>query len=267
MHPNRSNFISSNRILDLLSGPDLQLVVPYLEKVTLPRHYTMARVDSLLKHVYFPSAGFASVFAVGDHGKRSEAGMFGFEGMTPTAATSFSSRSRYEIVVQAEGWGHRIAVGNLAIAMERSPTIGSLILRYLHAFSNQVAYTALVNATGQIHVRLARWLLMSHDRIEGHVISITHDDIAVALGARRPGITAALHVLEGKHLVRASRGEVKVEDRAGLEAYVGRYYGRPEEEYDALLSQSGSYPLRKSLRSPSTDSSSLERASVLETAR
>jgi CRP-like cAMP-binding protein len=116
--------------------------------------------------------------------------------------------------------------------------LAAVLARFTHVFAAQVAYTALSNATDHVDRRLARWILMSHDRIEGDVIRITHDYIAVMLAVRRPGVTTSLHVLEGLHLIRSERGTITIRDRSGLEAYAGRCYGRFEQEYERIVARS-----------------------------
>jgi hypothetical protein len=103
------------------------------------------------------------------------------------------------------------------------------------AFAIQVAFTALANGRAKLEERLARWLLMVHDRVVGDRIVLTHEYMAVMLGVRRPGVTVALHILEGKGAIRSHRGEVVIKDREGLAAEAGGGYGQPETEYARLL--------------------------------
>lgn len=91
-----------------------------------------------------------------------------------------------------------------------------LILRYAEAFGIQTAETSRAGACVNLKTRLARWLLMAHDRIEGDVLAFTHAHLARMLSTRRPGITVALHVLEGEHLIRSKRAHILIGDRAGL---------------------------------------------------
>jgi CRP-like cAMP-binding protein len=105
----------------------------------------------------------------------------------------------------------------------------------VHVFSVQVAHTALANGRAKIEERLARWLLMVHDRIDGDEVNLTHDFIALMLGVRRPGVTDALHALEGKGLIRSTRGVLRIVDREGLEVIANAIYGVPEAEYRRLI--------------------------------
>ena len=117
--------------------------------------------------------------------------------------------------------------------------IHALFLRYVHAFSIQTAHTLLSTAQAVIELRLARWVLMLHDRHDEEDMAITHDFMSLMLSVRRPGVTSALHTLEGQGLIRSTRGRLHVQDRAGLERMCGSFYGIPEAEYARLIGTSG----------------------------
>jgi len=99
----------------------------------------------------------------------------------------------------------------------------------------QTAQTAMANARAKIDARLARWLLMAHDRIRANTLPLTHEFLALMLGVRRAGVTDALHGLERKKLIRTARGEIVVLDRKGIERTAGRTYGAPEVEFRRLI--------------------------------
>ena len=99
----------------------------------------------------------------------------------------------------------------------------------------QMTFSVLANAVHHVEERLARWLLMVHDRSDGDDLALTHAFMGVMLSVRRPSVTTALHVLEGNRFIRAERGYVTIRDRAALELFAGDAYGRPEEEYRRLL--------------------------------
>jgi CRP-like cAMP-binding protein len=99
----------------------------------------------------------------------------------------------------------------------------------------QTSHTALSNGLARLEERLARWLLMCHDRVDGDELRLTHDFVATMLGVRRAGVTVALNRLEGLALVENDRGSITVIDRGGLEKAAGRTYGAPEAEYARLV--------------------------------
>ncbi len=138
-------------------------------------------------------------------------------------------------MVQLPGTGHRIEAAALREAMGAEPAIRERFLRYAQAFSVQVAHTTLANGRHTIQARLARWLLMCQDRVGGDNLDLTHEFLSLMLGVRRAGVTMATHDLEGRGLIKATRGRIRVIDRAGLEAAAPGIYDVPEAEYARLM--------------------------------
>lgn len=155
--------------------------------------------------------------------------------MVGTAIVLGADRSPNTAVVQVAGTSLRIAVADLIVAMAASRELSRRLLLYIHTLGFQVAHTVLANTKGSVDERLARWLLMANDRIDGNKYPQTHEFLSIMLGVRRAGVTVALHRLEGAGLIRATRGIITIVDRAGLERYADAYYGAPEKEYERLL--------------------------------
>ncbi|GJE04672.1 hypothetical protein GMJLKIPL_6637 [Methylobacterium isbiliense] len=128
-----------------------------------------------------------------------------------------------------------IARSALVGAMEESASLHNLLLRFAQVQGLQSNYTALSNAVHQINERLARWLLMCHDRSPSNEMALTHDYLALMLAVRRPSVTTTLHVLEGNGFIRTERGLITIRDRRGLEEFAQDAYGRPEAEYRRLI--------------------------------
>ena len=120
-------------------------------------------------------------------------------------------------------------------ALAQSPTLGLLVMRYVYIITIQTSFTALSNGRSSLAERLARWLLMCHDRLASIEINLTHEFLSLMLGVRRSGVTEALHVLEGLKIISATRGSIRVLDRGQLEATAGGSYGVPEAEYRRLI--------------------------------
>jgi CRP-like cAMP-binding protein len=146
-----------------------------------------------------------------------------------------ADRAPFRTIVQVPGDGHRIEAGAFGEAIAASANLRNLLLRYVQALSVQTSYTALSNAVHPIEERLARWLLMSHDRADGNEVPLTHEFLSLMLAVRRPSVTTALHVLEGNRFITAERGLITIRDRARLEEFAGDSYGRPEAEYERLI--------------------------------
>ena len=137
--------------------------------------------------------------------------------------------------MQLDGEALRLPVAAFRAFLDGQPAARSTLLRYVHVFQLQTAQTALSNASHRLEERLARWLLMCHDRADSDEFVVTHEFLSLMLGVRRPGVTAAVHVLEGAGMIRARRSCIKVVDRAQLEAMAGESYGISENEYRRLI--------------------------------
>jgi CRP-like cAMP-binding protein len=135
----------------------------------------------------------------------------------------------------------------LTEAMEARPSLRMALTRFVQAFSVQTAYSVVANAHHSVEERLARWLLMCHDRADGDEMALTHEFMSIMLASRRSSVTVALHVLEGLGSVKATRGLVKMVNRARLEELSGESYGVPEAEYRRLVG-----PFGKSAPPPSS---------------
>jgi CRP-like cAMP-binding protein len=224
-----------NRLLLALSKADRALLTPWLEPVELDLRRPIERANKPISHAYFPDHGIISVVAKSAD-DQIEAGLIGREGMSGAAIVLGNHRSPNDAYVQMAGSAHRIPAKHLRAAMDTSKSLRQRLQRFAHVFMVQIAQTAFANGKTTIDARLARWLLMVHDRQDGNELALTHEFIAVMLGVRRSGVTDALHDLEGKRLIRASRGAIRILSRKGLIALAGGIYGVPEAEYERLMS-------------------------------
>jgi len=223
-----------NRLLASLSSEDIATLQPHLEPVPLAVRQVLIEPNTAIEHIYFPEAGMASVTNNSSGGKI-EVGVVGREGMVGLPIVLGIDQTPYEHFMQIAGHGWRIAVQDLEQAMAESSSLHRQLLRYAQASHVQVSETAFANANSDVEARLARWLLMCHDRVEGDDIPLTHEFIAMMLGVRRPGVTVALHVLEGMQVIRAKRGVITVLDREKLEELADEAYGLSEAEYTRLI--------------------------------
>ena len=127
------------------------------------------------------------------------------------------------------GSGHRIPCAAILAASDASATLRDVLLRFAQVLMVQTTYSVLANAVHHVDERLARWLLMCHDRSDSDDLALTHVFMALMLSVRRPSVTTALHVLEGNGFIRSDRGYVTIRDRVALEAFAGDCYGKPGE--------------------------------------
>jgi CRP-like cAMP-binding protein len=144
-------------------------------------------------------------------------------------------RSPHSTYIQAAGKGKCIPSGALRKATQTSQSLRDALLKYVQAFGVQTTHTAISNAQSRMDIRLARWLLMAHDRIGADTLPLTHEFVSLMLAVRRAGVTDALNELRTKGLISHKRGEVTVCDRKGLERVAGESYGVPEAEYRRLI--------------------------------
>lgn len=208
---------SPNRILSRLSKADFRLLEPHLETVDLPLRKMLAARNRRVEHVYFPESGFASVVANGGD-IAIEVGIIGREGMTGmSVALGNGDRVPHETYMQLAGHGQRISAEQLRKAIAASVPLHHVLLAFVHCFMTQTAQTALANGRSKIEERLARWLLLAHDRVDGDELPLTHEFLAIMLGVRRSGVTVALQELERKGLVAYRRSVITIVDRDGLE--------------------------------------------------
>ncbi|MBC8012812.1 MAG: Crp/Fnr family transcriptional regulator [Methyloceanibacter sp.] len=227
--------VIKNHLLARLKPEDAQLIESNLKHVELARRQPIEQPNKPIKYVYFPESGMVSIVTNGARKKQLEVGIIGREGVTGLTVILGNDRSPHSTYVQMPGDGYRITADDLRCAIAKSPTLHGALLNYVQAFMTQTAHTAASNGSAKLEERLARWLLMAHDRTDGDDLPLVHEFLALMLGVRRPGVTVALHTLEAQGLIRAARASIHVIDRAGLEELAGGAYGVPEAEYRRLM--------------------------------
>ena len=221
---------SANRILTSLSREDANLMGPALQEVDLPVRKQLESRNRRIQYVYFIDHGMASVVADGSGRGGIEIGIIGREGLTGLAVLMGADRSPHETYMQIRGAGRRVSAASLRELMSQSKSLHRALLRYGYAFTVQMAQTALANGRHKLEERLARWLLMAHDRVDGDELPLTHEFLSLMLGVRRSGVTVALKILEREGMVRARRGGVAIIDRDGLKECANGAYRGPEAE-------------------------------------
>ncbi len=224
-----------NQLLAAMSKPDFALLEPSLQSLQLPLRHDMERPNRPIEAVYFMEAGIASVVAVQQDTTRVEVGLVGPEGMTGTAVVLGGKQTPHATYIQVAGEGMRIASGELRRAMEASETLRALLLKFVQVFMVQTAQTAIANARFKIDQRLARWILMAHDRMRHDTLTLSHEFVALMLSVRRAGVTESLQNLKRQKLIDTGRGQIRVLNRKGIEQAAGSSYGVPEKEYRRLI--------------------------------
>jgi CRP-like cAMP-binding protein len=227
--------VYQNRLLSALSPSDLALFTPELEFKEFALRQVFETPNRPIKDIYFFERGIASVVAKGNGTNSIEVGLIGREGVSGVAVILGGDRSPHSTYAQVPGAAHRISAKCLRENMDKSSSLRGLLLRFANTFMVQAAQAALANGRYPIEQRLARWILMAHDRINSDALPLTHEFLSIMLGVRRAGVTVALHILQQRGLIRSQRGQIAVVNRAGLERLTDGAYGIPESEYRRLI--------------------------------
>ncbi len=241
---------SENHLLGLLSPSDFALIEPNLIAVDMAKGERFVRPDDVVRSSWFPLGGIVSVVASTAGGDLAEVGIVGREGMVAVATLHGVDRGMMEVFCQLRGRAARMPANALIAAMAASSSLQRILLAYAYSFAVQTANAALAYAVRPIEARLARWLLMTLDRIDGDAIGMTHEAFALMLGVRRAGVTVAMQGLEAKGAITARRAEVVCIDRARLTEIAGDAYGISEATYARLLGIAVAAPARAAALRP-----------------
>ncbi len=206
-----------NRLLRRLAAPDLARLRERMELVELALKSNILEADAPVGSVYFPETGTVSMIAALGEGAHGEVGLVGPEGMVGLPLLYGVATSPLDATVQVRGVALRLSAASFRSALADTPDLLAILLRYVDAFQTQVSQTAACNGRHHIDQRLARWLLMTHDRVEGDSFPITQEFLSIMLGVRRPGVTLAVGALQRAGLVQHERGAMRILDRCSLE--------------------------------------------------
>lgn len=227
--------IIRNRLLKALPPDVFATFLPHMRFMDLPARHVLVQADEPTTEVCFIESGLASVVAATIEDESIEVGHVGHEGMAGTHILLTVDQTPNKTFMQVEGRGVQIPVQPFIELLSSEPNVRNFLLRYLHTTDLQLAHSALANARYNMHERLARWLLMCHDRLNGPDLPLTHEFLSLMLGVRRSGVTNELHVLEGIHAIKATRGNVRIVNREKLLEIAGGCYGTPEREYERVM--------------------------------
>jgi len=215
-----------NELLLGLPAQECNLIFPALTFVELRAPDILQEAEEEIKYAYFVDSGLVSILSIMQDEKSVEVGLTGKEGCTglPLAVGLRSSDTR--AVVQIAGTAFRISAPGLLKILRQCPTLAMRMQRFALFMAMQGSQVAACNRLHEVDERLARWLLMSQDRVGGKVIDLTHEFLGHMLGTRRSSVTVAAGVLAKAGLITYTRGHVKVQSRSGLEEASCKCYGR-----------------------------------------
>lgn len=211
------------------------MLSPFLTPIWMDKDAVLTQIEEPTDYVWFPEAGIVSVVALGEHEKTYYAGIYGSEGAGSMAAILGAPTAPHLEIVQFPGAAQRISSRDLSHVIHKCPELRSKLLRYAHVYFMQLSYGAFSNSSTRMEQRVARWLLMIQDRLQIASLPITHHYLAMLLGVRRPGVTDAIHRLEGQKVIRSQRGVIDILDRHKLASLTAGSYGKPEAEYKRVV--------------------------------
>lgn len=224
-----------NRLLRALSAIEFDRLRPDLVRCSFEQGAVLEAPGRPVEAVHFPEPGMLSVVAHAPDGTQAEVGIVGPEGMTGLSLLNGVDTSPHTTLVQVPCRTLRIEAEAFRRALAGSPALHEHLLRYAQVFAVQLAQGALCNAQFTIEQRLARWLLMCHDRADREDLPLTHELLSLMLGVRRAGVTTGLRVLELAGALKTRRGGIGIRDRDALMGIAGASYGVPEAEYARIL--------------------------------
>jgi CRP-like cAMP-binding protein len=206
-----------NHLLLELPAEEVDRLRPFLEKVVLATREVVIHPNADIAYIYFLQSGLASEVIVRDGEPVIEVGVIGRDGVVGLPVVLGHAMSPHLVFMQIGGLALRMPTQPFRQALQSSEVLRAKLLSYTNDFMLQLAETIYANGRLKIEPRLARWLLMSSERIDNDVVPLTHDSLRLMLGIRRAGVTEALKALEKKGLVRTSRAGIDVIDREGLD--------------------------------------------------
>lgn len=217
MSPSKSPPIA-NRLLASLPKTDFEELERHLEEVPLVFEDLLYKPNVLISDVYFPNSGIISLIAGVNERSTLEVGLVGNEGMVGLSVFLGVNTSQNRAVVQGAGSAMKMKATAFRKTSNHGGVLQRLLQRYSHSVLTQITQSAVCNQFHSLDARLARWLLMTHDRMGEDQFQLTHEFLSNMLGVRREGVSLAAADLQKRKLIRYSRGRLTVLNRAGLEA-------------------------------------------------
>ncbi|MBB5695379.1 Crp/Fnr family transcriptional regulator [Muricoccus pecuniae] len=224
-----------NRLLAALGAQELAALAPHLVPVELSMRATLHLPGQPITEVFFPESGYVSMVAHIEDGDLAEVGLVGREGFIGLPILLGADREDIEAMVQSPGAALRMDAARFRDLLDGVPGLREILLRYALVYHGQVARTAACNGHHSVSQRLARWLLMAHDRSDGNSFPVTHELLSHMLAVRRAGVTVAAGQLRTAGLIRYEGGRIHITNRQGLESASCECYGIVRRSFDELL--------------------------------
>jgi CRP-like cAMP-binding protein len=224
--------VIENSLLAAVPRKAYQRLLAALEPVELTFGEVLYEPGNTIRHVYFPGSSLVSLLTLADGHLALEVGLIGREGMVGIPLVLGHRVSPVRALVQGSGAAMRMAAAVFRREFRYSPQLQRELYRYTYTLMAQISQTAACNRFHVVEQRLARWLLMTHDRVKADRFRMTHEFLGHMLGVRRVGVTKAAQALQVRGLIRYSRGDIIVLDRKGLEAAACQCYEVVRDMHD-----------------------------------
>ena len=228
-----------NHLLGALPRKDYQKLLPFLEPVKLAFGETLYESHAQIRHVYFPIDCFVSMLTTVDAGRAAEVGLIGSEGMIGIPMALGVAVSPFRAVVQGGGTAMRLKTADFRRSFSKSAALKREVFLFTHLLMIQVAQTAACNRFHVVTQRMARWMLMTRDRVNSSEFRITQEFLALMLGVRRVGVSAAMCRLRERNLIDYRRGTVTILDHEGLVAVACGCYKTVRDTYTQAQAKKG----------------------------
>lgn len=226
---------AGNRLLSTLPKNEYKRLLPKLKTVSLVLGDVLYEPGDVIKYVYFPNDSIISLISELSETSWLEVGMVGNEGMAGLAVFMGVGSSSTRALVQGSGTAMRMSSAAVRTEANRLGSLHRLLHRYSHSLLAQVAQSSACNRFHLVNARLARWLLMTNDRLGVAEFPLTQEFLSSMLGVRREGVSKAAGALQAAKLIRYSRGMITLLSRRGLEAKSCDCYAIIKAETDAYL--------------------------------
>ena len=230
-----SSVARRNRLLAALPAEDAEELLLHLRHVILPNERVLLAPRETVQYAYFPIDGVVSLLISMEDATPVEVATVGSEGFVSVESILSTDHSPYEVICQTEVEALRADVADLRAAFRASEALRDVLLRYAAVVFSCTGRSVACKVTHPVEQRLARWLLMTRDRIRADELPLTHHTLARMLGVHRPTISEAAEALRGRGLIAYRRGKIAITDRAGLEEASCEHYAEFRQVYEQLL--------------------------------
>jgi len=222
-----------NKLLLGIPAPESELLLKKMEFVDLPQGTVLNEAGEPLKFAYFINDGLASVLNVMEDGKVIEVGLAGAEGFVGLPLLAGFKSSAVRVIMQVAGNGFKIAAADFSDGLKKCPTLLRHLARFGQEMTFQAMQVAACNSLHPVDQRLAKWLLMSQDRLGGNTVPLTQDFLSHMLGTRRASVTVAAAQLQKREAISYHRGLVRIRNRRTLESASCECYSTMIDQFEA----------------------------------